>query len=397
MKKHPFPKGFLWGVSTAAHQVEGNNVNSDWWSWEQKEPDRPKSGVACDHYHLFKEDFALAKKMGHNSHRLSIEWARIEPRQGRFDEKEVEHYRDVLKELRKLKLKSFVTLWHFTLPKWFADLGGFERESNIKYFSRYVRFCAENFGDLVDYFLTINEPNNYVLKSYFAGYWPPQKKNPVLAMRVYKNICKAHNVVYQTIKKVDRKYKVGAAHQLIKFYSTGGLINGMLTRLSKYLANDFFYNNTFNNFDFIGLNYYFTNPVSYKYLLKIGEMGSERILRDESKDLGWGMDPEGIYDCIKYIQAKFDKPIYILEHGISDPDDKKRSKYIKKALESVAKAIKEGADIRSYLHWTLMDNFEWSFGYTSKFGMFALEPKTLKRLPRKSAFVFSKIARENAI
>lgn len=392
MSKIHFPKDFLWGTSTAAHQVEGNNFNSDWWRWEQQDDKRPKSGIACDHYHLFKEDFTLAKQMGQNSHRLSIEWARIEPKPGEFDKKEIGHYRDVLEELKKLDMKAFVTLWHFTLPVWFADLGGFERESNLRYFENYVSFCAKELDGLVDFWVTINEPTTYALKGYLIGVWPPGKKNLFSTLKVYKNLASAHNLAYWAIKRIDSNYQVGAAHQLVSYYSKGGLLNNILTRLNKYFVDDYFYDKTPNTHDFMGLNYYFRNPISFKYfLVKVDAGDYEKILEDKGRRFGWGMNPSGLYSCLVYLEKRFNKPIYILEHGISDPEEDDREEYIAGAVNYIQKAIENGVDVRGYLHWTLMDNFEWNLGYVSKFGLFSVEPGTLKRVPKKSAYYFKNL------
>lgn len=150
-QKLVFPQGFLWGAAIAAHQVEGNNAHSDWWAWEQKGGGAEPSGLACDHYHRFDEDFKIAERLGHNAHRLSIEWARIEPQEGKWNEEALAHYRKVLENLKDKKIKTFVTLFHFTLPLWFAQKGGFEKKGNLKYFDRFVDRVAYFFGDLVDF------------------------------------------------------------------------------------------------------------------------------------------------------------------------------------------------------------------------------------------------------
>lgn len=398
MKKYKFPNNFLWGCSTAAHQVEGNNKHCDWWKWEQDSKTKWHSNFACDHYNRYKEDFALAKDFGHNAHRLSLEWSRIEPQKGKISMKAVRHYCGVFKELRKNKLTSFATLWHFTLPQWFLELGGFENRKNIKYFKKYIYLCTKYFGKYVDFWITVNEPTTYTFKSYFAGIWPPGKKNFLTTMKVYKNICVAHNEAYEIIKKNNKNSQISSAHQLINYYSEGGVINNLITSILQYVANDFFYNHTYKKHDFIGLNYYFRNPVSYKYLFKqIKEDDYERIIRDEATNLGWSMNPKGLYYCIRGLTIKFNKPIYILEHGISDPTDKKRIKYIKEGLRWIHRAIMEGSDVRSYLHWSLIDNYEWNLGYISKFGIFSFNSKNYKRIPKESAYFYKKICLNNYI
>ncbi len=163
-----FPDGFLWGTAIAAHQNEGENTNSDWWNWEQSHINFPKSGKACDHYGQFESDFELAKNILHNNTiRISIEWAKIEPEEGKWDEDAILHYKKVFESLKKLKLKPFVTLFHFTMPLWFAQKGGFKKSSNTSYFIRYVSYIAEVFKDDIEFWIVVNEPSTYIGSAYF--------------------------------------------------------------------------------------------------------------------------------------------------------------------------------------------------------------------------------------
>ncbi len=161
-QKLVFPKNFLWGAATAAHQVEGNNLYNDWWAWEKKGGGTKPSGIACDHYKRFEEDFELAKKLNHNAHRLSIEWSRIEPEEGQWDEEVVKHYQEVLQSLKDKEMKTFVSLFHVTLPLWFAKKGGFEKKENIEYFKKFALFAASAFADKVDFWVTVNETKTVI-------------------------------------------------------------------------------------------------------------------------------------------------------------------------------------------------------------------------------------------
>src|SRR3989338_9923295 len=190
-----FPKDFFWGAATSSHQVEGNNHN-DWSVWEKENAERlsqksggkypPEnfiSGGACDHYNRYKEDFDIAKSLGHNAHRFSIEWSRVEPEEGKFNEKELEHYRDVVQALRERDMEPFVTLWHWTLPLWLRDKGGVLAEYFPARFSRYVERVCHHIGKDVQFWITVNEPEIYALNSYVRGKWPPQKKWPISFFR----------------------------------------------------------------------------------------------------------------------------------------------------------------------------------------------------------------------
>ncbi len=392
-----FPTNFLWGASSAAHQVEGNNVNSDWWAWEQSHL-AEQSGLACDHYHRYETDFALAQKLGHNAHRLSIEWSRIVPREGVVDKKQIAHYRAVLLSLKKKHMATFVTLHHFTNPLWFAKKGGFARRSNITYFTEYARVCAEAFGDLVDFWVTINEPTTYILKSYLLGAWPPGKRNPLLVARVYRTLTLAHAAAYRTIKEHIPTASVGAAHQLVHFYSEGGLVNNLLTAFFSWFANDYFYRHTGDTHDFYGINYYFSNPVSWRYLfVPITSDDYEKIIRDHGKPWGWTMNPAGISPCLHQLSRYPRRPIYILEHGISDPSDRRRASYLRRTLAVLHTAIAAGVPVQGYLHWTLTDNYEWNLGYRSKFGLVAVDPRTKRRTPKPSAYAYRRIIVRNGI
>src|SRR5579884_141921 len=189
-----FPGNFLWGTATASHQVEGNNTNNDWWVWEQKGHilDGTRSDLACDHYHLFREDFDLLSALHQNAHRLSLEWSRIEPVPGHFDRDAIRHYRDVLEYLRRLNVEPVVTLHHFTNPLWLSSKGGWETADAIEAFGRYVAKAIDAFGDLVRYWVTINEPVVYASKGYLEGSWPPGKRSLFLVSQVLHNMILGH-------------------------------------------------------------------------------------------------------------------------------------------------------------------------------------------------------------
>ena len=399
-QKLVFPKNFLWGAATAAHQVEGNNIHSDWWEWEKGGGGTEPSGIACDHYHRFEEDFRLAKELHHNAHRLSIEWARIEPEEGKWNEEAIQHYQEVLKSLHNKGIKTFVTLFHFTLPLWFAQKGGFEEKENLKYFDRYVDRMAYHLGDLVDFWITINEPSVYVGSSYLGGYWPPQKKNFLKLIQVYLNLARTHRSAYKSIHNIKKDAQVGMAMNISTFHSFGGYLPGMIvSKIAKFLANDSFYFLTRDYHDFLGINYYFFHNFSLKDLFllkKIGLKSIEETMMLKRSDLGWPIYPQGIYEVLMDLKHRH-LPIYITENGVADVQDKHRENFILNHLQWLHQAIEEGVDVRGYLHWTLMDNYEWAFGFKPRFGLIEIDYKTQKRTIRKSALTYAKICQENAI
>jgi len=407
-----FPKGFYWGSATSAHQVEGNNVN-DWSEWEKKNAERlakeakekwqpwqqekfpemfnPEnyiSGRACDHYHLYEQDFDIAKKLGHNAHRFSIEWSRIEPEQGKFNEKEIEHYRKVILALKKRGIEPFVTLWHWTNPLWIRDIGGWENKKITDYFERYAEKISNALGENVKFWITLNEPEIYASNSYFAGVWPPQKKNLFAYLRVLNNLIKAHRKAYGVIKKADSNSKIGIAKNNIYFEAyQNKLVNRVLKKFIDWWWNFYFLNRIRNHQDFIGLNHYFHNRINY---------GFNKNENKKISDIGWELYPEAIYYVLKDLK-RFNKPIYITENGLADGGDKKRSWFILESLKNIGKAINEGVNVRGYLHWSLMDNFEWDKGFWPRFGLVEVNYKTLERKIRPSALQYAKICKTNEL
>jgi beta-glucosidase len=211
-----FPKGFLWGTATAAHQVEGNNVHSDWWDFEQKGKTLSKetSGVAVDHYKRYEEDFDIAKSLNQNAHRFSIEWSRIEPEEGRFQIDEINHYKDVIQALKNRGMRVLVTLMHFTLPLWVAKKGGWSNKKTIKYFTRYIEQILPFFGEDVDFWITINEPIIYSLNAYLKGTFPPGTKNILSFLKIESNLALAHREAFFTIHKFYKDAVVGLAKNI---------------------------------------------------------------------------------------------------------------------------------------------------------------------------------------
>ncbi len=397
-----FPKNFYWGSATSNYQVEGGNHN-DWSEWEKENAERlaketekkfghlqnwseikkqaqnPQnyiSGRACDHYNRYEEDFDIAKSLEHSAHRFSIEWSRIEPEEGKFNEREIEHYRKVIKALRGRGIEPFITLWHWPIPIWLRDKGGWENKKVIDYFSRYAEKIVSSLKDDVKFWITINEPEIYANNSYLKGVWPPQEKSLFSYLRVVKNLIKVHRKVYRIIKTINPNSQLGIAKNNIYF-------EGWQLFLINWWWNFYFLNQIKNYQDFIGLNYYF----------------HRRFLKNKNEiisDLGWEIYPEGIYYVLKDLK-RYNKPIYITENGVADAKDKKREKFIKEHLRYVYKAIQEGVDVRGYFYWSLLDNFECDKGFWPRFGLVEVDYKTGERKIRPSAYEYAEIIKENAL
>ena len=393
MKKE-FPKNFLWGTATAAHQIEGNNKNSDWWYWEQnKDSDRKyplePSGEACDSYNRYEIDFDYAKACFNNSIRISIEWARIEPSPGHFDNKEISHYRKVLKAAKDRGLKTFVTLHHFTNPKWFADKKSWLNPKAPRIFTKYAEKAAQEFDDLIDFYITINEPQVIGLVSYTLGIWPPQKRNIFLSFLVQLNLMRAHSKAYKEIRKESQK-PIGIVKNINWFEAdkNTGVLDKITAWFLYFLNNGFFLRPIKRNLDFIGLNYYFTNRIKNLKRKNVDDIVS---------DLNWWINPKGLENILVNLK-KYKLPIYITENGLADSKDSLRIRFIKSMLTSCWNAIQKGVDLRGYLHWTLIDNYEWHHGFWPRFGLIEIDRKNnLERIPRKSFYYYARICKNNEI
>ncbi len=385
---------FYFGAATAAHQVEGNNIHSDWWKFEQEVQVKKNflSGKATNHYELFDHDFALAEKLGHDAHRFSIEWAKIEPEEGKFQQDVLDHYREVFKSLKKHGLKPFTTLWHFSLPEWFAKKGGFEKRDNIFYYVRYCKKIAEVFKDEMEYIITLNEPMVYLYYAYLAGKWPPQKKSFVSFVKVLSNLMRAHREVYKNLKQVNPDFKIGVAKNNPAFSPDrrGNIFDWFLVHLLKYLWNHLFLDGISKCQDFIGLNYYFHRNMRFDIKM-IDQFFIHPCNSCDVTDMGWEVYPRGVAGLLRDLWKRYHKPLIITENGVADHKDRLRGDYIESVLEHIFNVKKEGVDVFGYLHWSLTDNFEWADGYDPRFGLIEIHYGNFVRTVRPSAYKYEKL------
>lgn len=380
---------FLWGAATSSHQVEGNNVHNDWWAAEKRVPELEESGRAADHYNRFREDFALAKQLGHTAHRFSIEWSRLEPKRGHWNMREIAHYREVLEELRRLGMKSFVTLHHFTNPNWLAKEGGWENKRSAEYFRLYTKQVVEHLGDLVDFWVTINEPMVYATLSYIHGTWPPQKKSFRSMWRVIQNLARGHKLAYREIHRVFPKASVGIAKHLVAYLPehTWQIDDRIVIMAEDWWFNHRFYGMTAGTHDFLGVNYYFTRK---KQVHLFSRSVSDAPWDGPVSDMNWPIRPEGLTHVLLGMK-RYNKPVYITENGLADAADTRRADFIRGHLRAVEEAQQQGVDVRGYLHWSLLDNFEWAEGFDPRFGLIEVDYETMERRVRPSARVYQAI------
>lgn len=407
-RPYNFPKGFLWGTATSSHQVEGGNKNNDWWAWEQAGNihGNDKSGKATDHYHRYEQDFDMIQKMNHNVHRLSIEWSRIEPEPGVWNCDAIQHYKNVLKALKKRNIKVMLTIHHFTNPQWFAKLGGWEYKYASFYFERFTQFIVPELEKYVDFWITINEPVVLTSMSYLEGLWPPGKKSLWSAQKVFRNLLKAHKKSYRAIHNYyhqnykKKKPKVGIAKNFISFssYNKSSFLNTIYTHHINQVWNHSFLRFSRKYHDFLGMNYYFHQRLERKKGTLFNLSFSTQIAkqRRELNDLGWEIYPAGIFSTLLDLK-NYNLPIYITENGIASHNDNRRIRFLLSHLTEINRAINADVKVKGYCHWSLLDNFEWHLGFEPRFGIVNVNYKTFKRTPKKSARVLSEIAKENRI
>lgn len=414
-----FPADFKWGAASSAQQFEGNNNANDYHQWEVKGLIQQPAGIADDFYHRYDSDFALAQSLSHNAFRLSIEWSRIEPVQGQFSAVELEHYRKVLESARAHGLQTFVTLHHFTNPVWAANQGGWSNASMVQWFAEYVAYVVPKLGDLADYWLTINEPNVNVLTSYVAGVTPPGKQDINLAATALANFLKAHAAAYHIIHKSFPRARVGFAHHMRVFegYAWWNPLDALLAdfidkfwnhqlldaiksgRIHLYIpfviSHDENWPELKDTLDFIGVNYYtrdqiqfdLNSPEKFNILVKAGAPVS---------DMGWEIYPHGIYLSVM-TAASYGWPVIITENGLADAADKQRAKFMCDHLTELGNAMEDGADVRGYLAWALLDNWEWINGFGPRFGLVEVDYATLNRYVRPSAQVYTQIIQSGSL
>lgn len=423
-----FPAGFLWGTATAAHQVEGDNRNNQWWAWEQTPGhiyQNQRSGLACNWWAAggAEADFERAHALGQNAHRLSVEWSRLEPSEGVFDAAAFRRYREMLSALRGRGLTPMVTLHHFTNPLWFEAQGGWLNPRSVELFQRFAGRVAGELGDLVDLWCTINEPNIHAVLSYLLGEHPPGLRSLVAPFRVMRNLLLAHAAAYRTIHRLDGRAQVGLVLHFRPFVpaTAGARLDQWAAAVQNYLFSDCLLTAVrdgilrpplgrgqtvgplIDSSDYIGVNFY-TRELMRFDLTAPGNLFARRFFSPsgETSDVtrsGLAYS-ECVPDSLEQLLlrlAAVGKPIFITECGLPDADDDQRPRFLITHLAAVQRAIQAGAPVKGFFHWTLVDNFEWAEGWQLRFGLIELDPATQARRQRASAQTYADICRANAI
>jgi beta-glucosidase len=387
--------------------VEGDNRNCDWWEWE-RQPGRIANGdsaaVACDHYRRFREDISLLRELNQNAHRLSIEWSRIEPQEGVFDARQIQHYRDVLRELRERSILPMVTLHHFTSPLWFVRRGGWTSRDAVRGFMPFVHRAIDELGDLVGMWCTINEPSIYAANGWITGEFPPGRHGDLVSQyRVTANMRRAHEAAYRAIKRRRPDTPVGLSHHKFLFLPASSARRDVVAaraaqavtdrwpvapgRLRRILEAPS---------DFIGIAHYWAQLCAFDARRPRDQFVRRFNPPGPVTEMGLVSDPSWMRQVLNELRA-YGKPVYITENGLATEDDSWRERYLGEVLGQVHAAIEDGVDVRGYFHWTNMDNFEWARGYTCHFGLIAIDRKTLERTIKPSGRAYARIASANGL
>jgi beta-glucosidase len=404
-----FPRGFLWGAATAGHQVEGNNTNADMWVSEHVKPTyfMAPSGDACDSLHRWPDDLDLVKQIGLDTYRFSIEWSRIEPAEGQFSQAYLDFYSRMIDGCLARGLKPVVTFNHFTVPIWFAAKGSWANPDASDLFARFCDKAARALADRIAYAATLNEPNSMRLIRWVGGPGMPQDliKSVEAASakavgsdkfgnflmndpdRYFEQTLAGHAKGFQAIKAARGSLPVGVCLAVDDDQAVGSPVKRDEKRKDVYSA---WFEAVRTHGDFVGVQTYTrrrydaNGPVPPPKGVPLNAMGMEYY-------------PEALGNAVRYVFEEVKKPIFVTENGITTSDDTLRVRYIPEALASLKSAIDVGVPVIGYVHWSLLDNFEWMMAYTQHFGLASVDPATFKRTLKPSAAVLGRIARANAL
>ncbi|UTD13876.1 glycoside hydrolase family 1 protein [Treponema denticola] len=405
-------ENFLLGVATASTQIEGGRVNSNWNDFCDRKMTNDGTDVARAnmHYEKVEEDTKLLKKMGIQTYRMSLEWARIEPEKGKFDTKALYHYKEELSLLKKAGIRPLISLYHFSHPMWFEKSGGFTKKENVEVFLNYVKTCINELGSLCSDYVTINEPNVYAVQSFFLGLWPPEKKSIPKTIKVMNVLIAAHCKAYDLIHEIRKEKgltdtRVSFAHHMQAFHpkdKNRKADQRAAKRISKIFQDgimeacfkgefSFPFKNILNikkkNYvDFIAINYYSRQAVrgfSYK-----------AFENTPKNDLGWDIYPLGLIECAQTCYNCLPLPIVISENGTCDNKDEFRCRYIYDHLKLISESP---LPFEAYYHWCFIDNFEWKEGESARFGLVHCNYETQERTIKKSGEFYSEMIKKRGV
>lgn len=445
MKIYKFPDNFLWGAATSSYQIEGaweaDNKSMSIWDDFCRKPGAIYNGdrgdIACDHYYRYEEDIEIMKKIGIKAYRFSVSWPRIMPKgYGEPNKKGVEFYKNLITLLNKNNIKPFLTIYHWDLPLELQKEGGWANRKTAEYFVQYSKYLFKEFGDSVSYWATINEPFIVSMVGNYWGIHAPGIQDPKTAFQVSHNLLLAHGYTVNAFKEMKMKSKIGIVLNMPDIHSaSNNMEDKMAARIKEGLINRWYtepvFKGTYPNFiceflkkkgifpeiqaddlkyihtpvDFLGLNYYSRSVIKYSINDSVLEFDWAEVM-SEKTDMGWEIYPEGLFNILKWLQNEYNNiPIYITENGAAFNDhlvnnkvnDIKRINFFQRHFIQANKAIQSGVNLKGFFVWSLLDNFEWNWGYSKRFGITYIDYKTQKRIIKESALWLKEIIRKNSL
>jgi beta-glucosidase len=387
----PFPAGFRWGTATAAHQIEGGNWNNDWWQWEHTPGSGcvESSGDACDSWNRGADDVALLAELGFDNYRFSIEWSRIEPEEGEWSTAALDHYRAFGEALLAAGVDPVITFHHFTTPRWLAAKGGWTDPTIAERFASFCERSAAALAPVMTRACTINEPNIVSTMGHMSGVFPPGLRDVELRRTVNRIFCDAHRKAVAAIRAAAPGVPVGLTLSMSDYQAVDGG-ESKRDQIRRRMEDEFL--EATDGDDFIGVQTYSRDRIGPK-----GGLGGEPGV--PVLPMGYEYYPQSLEATLRraWEVTGGQIPLLVTENGIGTEDDEQRTSYVREALAGVQRAIADGVDVRGYTYWSLLDNFEWAFGYGPKFGIVAVDRTTFVRTPKASARWLGAIARANAL
>ncbi len=400
-----FPESFQWGVATASHQIEGGNSNN--WTEFETRSNIEESGDACDHWNRWQEDFQLLEELGVATYRFSLEWSRIEPEKGHWNAEALQQYSDMIDDLCRRGIRPMITLHHFSHPQWFEQREGFLDKDNIGLWVHYCEKVFERYCDRVTDWCTVNEPEVFSIMGYFMKMFPPGKRSLRSTLTVMRNVVQAHGIVYHRLKQHNPVCRIGLAKNVTLFdplkrwnllhWTTSAALNFVWNgAIVRALKKGTMFGKKMplvrGSLDFIGLNYY-THVLTSPFLPQTNEVNFPKRSHETMTDFGYPMYAEGLERAVKMLET-LEVPIEITENGTADQHDTLRPIHLQRHVWMVSELLQQGHDIRSYYHWSLMDNFEWAEGYSLRFGLYHVDYQTQVRTLRQSGSIYRDIINE---
>jgi beta-glucosidase len=385
-----FPDGFLWGTATAAHQVEGGNWNNDWWAWEHapNTPCEEPSGDACDHWFRYPGDLDLLRELHFGAYRFSLEWSRIEPEKGEFSKAALDHYARVVAACRDRELLPVVTFHHFTTPRWAAADGGWANAAIVDRFTRFVEVAGARLGDELGIACTINEPNIVTLMGYLMAMFPPGQTQDLDGyQRATESFVAAHRRAVEALRAAPGDFPIGVTLAMGDWSAEPGFEH----RINEFRAvHEDVYLRATDGDDFIGVQAYSRTRVG-----EAGVIGPEPGV--EVLPMGYEYWPHAAAAAVRHAHDVTGLPVYVTENGIGTDDDAQRIRYLRDSLVAIAQTIDEGVDVRGFFHWSLLDNFEWAFGFRMRFGIVGVDRPTQARTVKPSGRWLADVIRANEV